>query len=171
MMASMSNIQRLLFVAFLILGVSACGFHLRGQTPIPERLKTLILTSDSGSKSFDRSLRIALARAGVSIVDQDKAEEGVLELKVDKIKTSDTVLARNSSNDITQISRKLSTTYFIRQGDGKSLYGPRNISTTLTLSNQNAEESTKDAYNKTQTETMYDDLATQLIYDLPYAPL
>ncbi|MBJ7539940.1 LPS-assembly lipoprotein LptE [Marinomonas transparens] len=171
MTGSFTQTTRLLFLAFVTMSMVACGFHLRGQINIPTALKTLILNSQSGSDSFDRALRIALTRAGVTLVNKADATEGILELKVNAISSSDTTLARNSSNDVTQIQRRLSSNYFVRQADGKALYGPRNISTSKTLANQNAEESTKAAYNKEQTEAMGEDLANQLIYDLGYAPL
>lgn len=171
MITSFNKTTRFMLLIMLSLSVVACGFHLRGQVAIPETLKRLVLTSDSGSPAFDTSLRIALTRAGVTVLDSKTAGDDVLELKVNPLTTSDTVLARNGSNDVTQLERRLSSVYFIRQKDGKSIYGPRTISTSKTLSNQNAEESTKAAYNKAQLDSMSDDLANQLIYDLAYAPV
>lgn len=171
MLASFNKTSRYLFLAFIALSVTACGFHLRGQVNIPQSLKTITLVSESKSNAFNTALRIALTRAGISVVSPEAAGANVLELKVNELTNADTVLARNSSNDITQIERRLSTNYFIRQADGKSLYGPRTVSTTKTLANQNAEESTKAAYNKSKEEQMSEDLANQLIYDLGYAPL
>ncbi|MEL0612733.1 LPS assembly lipoprotein LptE [Marinomonas arenicola] len=171
MLVSFNKTTRYFFLALIAMSVTACGFHLRGQVAIPQALKTITLTSDAKSNTFNTSLRIALSRAGVTVIDPKDAGDDVLELKVNAITTSDTVLARNSSNDITQIERRMSTSYFIRQEDGKSLYGPRTVSTSKTLSNQNSEESTKAAYNKSKEEDMSEELANQLIYDLGYAPL
>ncbi|MBJ7554213.1 LPS assembly lipoprotein LptE [Marinomonas spartinae] len=171
MIIPLNKTTRFLLLIVLSFSVVACGFHLRGQVAIPESLKRLVLTSDSGSPDFDTALRIALTRAGVKVVDAKNAGDDVLELKVNHLKKSDTVLARNSSNDVTQIQRELSGVYFIRQKDGKSIYGPRNFSTTQILSNQNAEESTKSAYNQTEMQTMANDLANQLVSDLAYAPV
>ncbi|REG84253.1 hypothetical protein [Marinomonas pollencensis] len=171
MLAFFNNTTRSLFLAFIALSVTACGFQLRGQAEIPQALKTITLTSEAKSNTFNTSLRIALTRAGITVVDAKDAADDVLELKVNAITTADTVLARNSSNDITQIERRMRTSYFIRQDDGKSLYGPRTVSTSKTLSNQNSEESTKAAYNKSKEEEMSEELANQLIYDLGYAPI
>ncbi|WCN10219.1 LPS assembly lipoprotein LptE [Marinomonas mediterranea] len=164
-----------ILVALVALTVSACGFHLRGQTPLPERVKTLILTSQSGSANFDRTLRSELAKAGVTLVSKDDTSadlKDILELKVNTLASSDTVLARNSTtNDVTQIQRTLSSSYFIRDESGQSLYGPRNIETSSVLTNQDAEESTKSAYNIQEMERLSEQLAKQLVYDLAYAPL
>jgi len=171
MTATLTKTTRLFLLALLTMSIVACGFHLRGEVNIPARLKTLTLTSDSGSNSFDQSLRIALTKAGVVIIDKANASKDTLELKINAISTSDTELARNSSNEVSQVQRTLSSHYFIRKTDGKSLFGPRVVSTSKTLTNQDAEASAKLSYNTAQTESMNEDLANQLIYDLSYAPL
>lgn len=170
MIATVNQTTRLLLLALLALSVVACGFHLRGTVDIPEKFKTLTLTSNSGSASFDQSLRIAFTKAGITIVDQTTANDSTFNLKINAITSSDVELARNSSNDVSQIQRTVKSQYFIRQPDGKAVYGPRNISTSRTLANQDAEESAKLSYNKTQTESMSEELANQLLYDLSYAP-
>jgi LPS-assembly lipoprotein len=171
MIATLTQTTRLFLLALLTMTIVACGFHLRGDVTIPARLKTLTLTTESGSDSFDRSLKIALSKAGIVVVDQANATKDTLNLKINAITSTDTELARDGNNDVSQIQRRLSGHYFIRQSDGKSLYGPRTITTTKTLTNQNAEESAKLSYNRAQTEAMSEDLANQLIYDLGYAPL
>ncbi|MCW8357374.1 MULTISPECIES: hypothetical protein [Marinomonas] len=171
MTAALTHTTRLFLLLVMTMSMVACGFHLRGEANIPAQLHVLTLTSDSGSDSFDRALRIALSKAGVVVIDKDSANNRVLNLKINAIAVADTQLARDADNDVSQIQRRLSSHYFIRQADGKSLYGPRTISTTKTLTNQNAEESAKLSYNQTHTESMYDDLANQLVSDLSYAPL
>jgi len=171
MIATLTQTTRLVLLALLTMSIVACGFHLRGQVDLPASLKVLTLTSNSGSEDFDRSLRIALTRAGVTIIDEADATEATYNLKINPISTSDTELARNTSNDVSQIQRRLISKYFIRKADGKAVYGPRTISTTRTLANQDAEESAKLSYNKDQMQSMSEDLANQLTYDLNYAPL
>ncbi|MFT6656034.1 MAG: LPS-assembly lipoprotein, partial [Marinomonas primoryensis] len=105
MTATLTQTTRLFLLALLTMSIVACGFHLRGEVNIPARLKTLVVTSDSGSDSFDQSLRIALKKTGVVIIDKTNATKGTLELKINPITSSDTELARNSSNDVSQIQR------------------------------------------------------------------
>lgn len=163
--------SRLLLFTLLTMSLVACGFHLRGLVELPTQLKLITLNSESRSDNFDRALRIALSKAGATIVDKANATEDTLELKINPITLSDTELATNTSNDTSQVYRTLKGYYFVRQADGKSLYGPRSISTSKTLTNQDDEESSKLSYNTAQTETMYEELATQLVSDLSYAPL
>ncbi|GGN26862.1 MULTISPECIES: hypothetical protein [Marinomonas] len=170
MTVSFTQTTRLFLFALLTMSLVACGFHLRGNASVPAKLKVLTLTSESGSDSFERSLRIAFNKAGIVIVEKSEAKGNVLNLKITPITTADTELARDGNNDISQIQRRLSSSYFIRQADGKAVYGPRTISTSRTLTNQNADESAKISYNLAQEESMSEDLARQLIYDLNYAP-
>lgn len=170
MTITLTQTIRLFLLALLTMSIVACGFHLRGDASVPNKLKVLTLTSESGSDSFDRALRIALNKAGVVIVEKNSATKDTLNLKINAITSNDTELARDANNDLSQLQRRLTSHYFIRQADGKSVYGPRTITTAKTLTNQNAEESAKKSYNQAQAESMNEDLARQLIYDLNYAP-
>lgn len=161
-----------LLAASLLL--AACGgFHLRGQTPLPEALQRIVLTSESGSIAFDRAMLRALANASVELVSAPDGEvpDGVLELKVSPLSESSSVLATNSDNDAKQIELTMRSTYFIRKSDGKAVYGPRQVTTSRLLSNQDAEQSTLSAYNSRQRDAMAEELAVRLVSDLAYARL
>ncbi|MBM6549686.1 hypothetical protein [Marinomonas ostreistagni] len=160
----------LLGVLMLALLMTACGFHLRGEVNIPPQLQTLTLSLDSGSAEFNRDLRIALAKAGINIVEGEPTAD-LYQLKVNPISSSDTVMARASDNDVTQVERRISAIYFIRDEQGKALWGPRTISTSIMLNNQDAEQSVKAAYNNEQMRRAGSLLANELLYDLNYAPL
>lgn len=155
-------------VLMLALLLSACGFQLRGQAQVPPQLQSLTLELNSGSKDFDRDLRIALAQAGIQIVE-GQPNEHLYELKVNPLEMDDTVMARAADNDITQVERRISATYFIRDEHGKALWGPRSISLSIMLNNQDAEQSLKSAYNAEQMQRASDQLADELVYDLNYA--
>lgn len=167
-----SNWSKTLVVSLLALFISACGFHLKGQLPIPQVLMTLKLASESGMPNFDQSLEKQLKLAKVSLLDENSTTDNdVLELKVLKITYTDRVLSTASNNDVTEKERRLKASYFIRNKTGKSLYGPRSVTVTRTLSNQDASDDTVLAYNNEQMLDMADDLAKQLVSDLAYAPL
>jgi LPS-assembly lipoprotein len=98
-------------------------------------------------------------------------QENPLNLVVNGLQTSDTVLARASDNDVTQLERRLSVSYYLRDGNGKVVFGPRTVSTSTVLVNQDASISVRDAYNAQQMEQLGQKLAQLLVYDLSYAPL
>ncbi len=163
---------KLASIAFLAFIISACGFHLKGQLPIPQALKTIKLVSLSAMPSFDQTLKKSLTLADITLLDDSTlVDDEVLELKVLKIIYTDKTLSTASNNDITEKERLMKASYFIRDNTGKSLYGPRTVSVTRTLSNQNASDDTVLAYNSEQMTDMAEDLAQQLVSDLAYAPL
>lgn len=166
------NPLKLLSIAFLAIIISACGFHLKGQLPIPEALKTIKLVSLSAIPSFDQALKKSLKLAKVSLINENSlVDNNVLELKVLKITYTDKTLSTASNNDVTEKERLMKASYFIRDNTGKSLYGPRTVTVSRTLSNQNASDDTVLAYNNEQMADMAEDLAQQLVSDLAYAPL
>ena len=167
-----STRPNLFLISVLALLISACGFHLKGQLPIPQALQTLKLVSLSSMPSFDQSLTKKLAHADILVINENaQVDNEVLELKVLKITYKDQVLSTASNNDVTEKSRTMKANYFIRDNTGKSLYGPRTISVTRTLSNQDASADTVLAYNNEQMQSMASELAKQLVSDLAYAPL
>lgn len=171
--------KRYFFNAFCLLITSSllisCGFHLRGQTSLPESLTTLILTSQSQSPTFDRSLKQALTQAKVTLVtaNTNKTIENtnVLELKVLPLDLSQRTLSTSTGNDISTLSQTLKTTYFIRAADGKALYGPRFVSVTNILYNQDEAIDAVNAQQEEQMQKMQQELAEKLLQDLLYAPL
>lgn len=160
-----------LFPILIALLLSACGFQLRQDANFPESLQRLTLALNSGSATFERDLRIALQQSNIQILEAASESSNTYQLKVNRLNSSDTVLARATDNDVTQVQRRISATYFIRNASGKAVYGPRTVSTSIMLNNQDAEQSLKSAYNEEQMRRVYQVLANELIYDLGYAPL
>lgn len=172
MTQSKTTYLKLLAVTLFAFFMSACGFHLKGQLPIPVALQTIKLNSLSEMQGFDQTLSKLLKQAGINTLDENTLiDDEIYELKVLKITYTDKVLSKAANNDATEKERVLKASYFIRDAKGKSVYGPRNVSTSRVLSNQNASDDTVLAYNLEQMEEMADDLASQLVSDLAYAPL
>lgn len=164
------QLRSLWFIPILTLALllSACGFQLRGELNVPPQLQTLVLSLSSNSQDFNRNLRIALAQAGIQTVEGTLSDD-LYELRVNPLGIQDTVMARAMDNDITQIQRRISATYFIRDKSGKAIWGPRTVSTSIMLNNQDAEQSIKSAYNAEQMQRISSQLAEELVYDLNYA--
>jgi LPS-assembly lipoprotein len=152
--------------------ITACGFQLRGSNPIPPALQNIVINSQSGYIAFDQALNSALRRAGINVMDKGTPATGsVLELKVNPLLSQETILGTASNNDVLQLERQLITNYFIRQADGKSVYGPRRISTSKLFTEQDASVNTKEASDADALNEMAEDLAEKLLLDMSYAPL
>lgn len=57
----------------LILSLSACGFHLRGISDLPQQLSNIQLLAEDIDSNDRALLTQALQRAGVSLVDADNS--------------------------------------------------------------------------------------------------
>lgn len=62
---------RALFAAFLALGLSACGFHLREALALPEDVEQVQVKARDPYSPLAQSLERALDRAGASVVASD----------------------------------------------------------------------------------------------------
>ena len=74
----MRRISILLILVSLI-SLSACGFHLRGQLPLPE--STRVLYVDANATDFRTELLDGLRTAGATIVDEPSAAKAILQIK------------------------------------------------------------------------------------------
>ena len=75
-------IIRFLVVVVLTMSISGCGFHLRGQIPVPESLSVIaVKTTD---RDLYRSLVEALSSNGATVVETSTSAKALLDLhKVD----------------------------------------------------------------------------------------
>ncbi|TBR43220.1 hypothetical protein CBF23_005925 [Marinomonas agarivorans] len=180
---TLSKVRWLLFSVLFSSLLTSCGFHLRGIQDVPDALTSLTFHSQSGMPTFDRFLRQTLAERNITIVEQQKSDlerqivdaqtlaPQVLELKVLPIELVDRTLSTSNDNDTNTLSRTLKATYFLRAADGKSVYGPRFISVSSTLYNQDGAIDSVNAQQVEGLQNMQQALADKLINDLLYAPL
>jgi len=74
------NVLKYLWILGLSVMLSACGWHLRGQTPLPAELQVLAIEPSNGYLLFQRALRSALKAANVQVVSMSAKPGSVLYL-------------------------------------------------------------------------------------------
>lgn len=67
-----------LVVIFLSFAVSACGFHLRGQLPLPEAVSVIYIDADR--TDFTRQLEKSLRGSGATLVDDPSQAKAILQI-------------------------------------------------------------------------------------------
>ncbi len=117
---------RFFLIVLLCLGLTACGFQLRGEKPLPPGLRTLYVDA-SPYAPFTLQLKQSLKSAGIDIVNSSKASPVTLQiLKEDFDQHSQNI----SANTLVQTYVLTYTIHFqLVTKDKKVLYGPTTVST------------------------------------------
>lgn len=63
----------LTFIFLMTLGISSCGFHLRGQNVLPPGLRCIQLLSGTPYADFESTLRRSLIRLGIRVTRTESA--------------------------------------------------------------------------------------------------
>ena len=105
--------------------VSACGFTLRGVTPLPPELQTLVLASAQPDGEFEREVRRALENNGVSLVESG----AVYRLVLGGESISERTLSVNANARSGEFELALRVEYDLRQ-NGSVISGPNLLATT-----------------------------------------
>jgi len=76
---------RYLFIPFLAVMLSACGFQLRGSAALPAAMQHILLSGISRYSDFGREMRRALEADGVQLVDTEEQATAELQILEDKV--------------------------------------------------------------------------------------
>lgn len=88
------------WLVLAVLGLSACGFHLQGHTPLPDVVKTPYVQTTDRQSEFAVSLERAMISSGAHPVDEkDKASVVVNILKDDVVRRTLSVSAQNQPDE------------------------------------------------------------------------
>jgi LPS-assembly lipoprotein len=95
--------------------LSACGFHLRESTTLPEKLQATALQGVAEFSDLDMAFKRSFRRAGYALVEQESAQTII---KINKNKFERRVLSVNASGDPNEyeLSYNLKVTLLDSQG-------------------------------------------------------
>jgi len=130
-------ISKYLSIVLLTMLLSACGFHLRGNTPIPSDLNTLYIQSKRPYDTLSKSLHQQLQTAGVTIATTPK--DAPVTLKIISEANSQS-LGNIGTNTTTRVyALHYEAKFALYNSKGKQLAGPYAVTETrsfATSSNQ-----------------------------------
>ena len=108
---------RYLLVLFLTVSLSACGFHLRGQIPVPESLSVIaVQTTD---RDLHRSLTEALSSNGATVVPDSTQAKALLDLH--KVEFDRQVLTIDERGKVTGFRLIYRVAFTVTTATGESL--------------------------------------------------
>ena len=139
----------------LTLSLSACGFHLRKQPPLPPELKTLYLQSEQPYELLTLQLTQILQSMGVTLVDTPK--EAPVTLKIFNERYTTSVLSESASSSTKQYTLFLTVQYEMLGTNGKVLFGPKTVKEQSNYTiNENQVSSTNTQQNALKEEMQRD---------------
>lgn len=155
----MNRTLRLVAVLTLAALVAACGFHLRGRTPLHESLSVVAVIGK------DQDLRAAVVDAlrlgGASVVEDSKQAKAVLELRNEKYERR----VRTLDNRGKASSYRLfyAAEYGLTAADGTSLVKSRSSSVARDFDFDADQVLAKENEERDLREEMVEDLAQQML--------
>ncbi len=121
----------------LLLGISllnSCGFHLRGNTPVPKELQTLYLQSEKPFGSFEQVLRENLRTYKINVVDDSK--QAPIALNIISAQPKLDTGAISSDSQMRQYTVSFAVQYQILSPSGQVIIATQSVnssSTTFTV--------------------------------------
>lgn len=114
--------------------LTACGFHLQGETTLARPLHRLYLQSPDPYGHLARNLEQGLKMSHVQLVSDPKQANAILSILSDT--PSQTLLSVSGTQQVRQYNLGVTVTFEITQPDGTTVINPQTLSTTRTLTVQ-----------------------------------
>ena len=112
-------VLRLLAVSFLMLALSACGFHLRNKIALPEDLGPVLVTSTTEYSPLADAVATGLALSGAIAADADAKEVAKLEILSER--WGDLPIAIDAQGRAQEFSLRYAAEFALRDANGKDV--------------------------------------------------
>jgi LPS-assembly lipoprotein len=139
----------------LVLGLSACGFHLQGRTPLPETFAYTYIDTRDEQTDFVQDLRKALIASGARVIRTQGSSGAAIEVHDDEL--TERVLSVSARN----IPTEYELTYRVKfsvTSSGKPLIENEEISATRDFSFDETELLAKEREQEILREALARDL-------------
>ncbi|MEC9412006.1 MAG: LPS assembly lipoprotein LptE [Pseudomonadota bacterium] len=116
----MNRVLMSLMTGILMLTLTACGFHLRGEANVPESLKTIYIQGlNIRQDSFGLQLKRALTRNGIQVLDTYK--EGAAVMTVVENVFDQNVLSVGSDAKVTEYELETRFSFKVSSPSGEPM--------------------------------------------------
>ena len=106
-MINQAHLKNAVIVAFLAVTLSACGFHLRGNIPLPDGVKNMFVAGPSGT--FLDELEDVLVNAGAVLAGSEAGGDVLLDVK--KVESKRTVGTLDERGKVSSYNLELRVNY------------------------------------------------------------
>lgn len=113
------------FISFLLLAVTACGFHLRGSANIPASLQTIYVQGINMQQGLGLELKRGLTDNGVIVINNYQKASAVLTILDNKVKRH--VLSVGSDAKVSEYKLHGIVTFKVSDGSGKVLVDSQSV--------------------------------------------
>jgi LPS-assembly lipoprotein len=124
MKAMLSRFRNVVVLLSLIVGLTACGFHLRENVPLPPSMKR-VHVSVNGSGDFRRMLVRALRSSGAEV--EEKGGVGIAELNVPVATFNTDALSFGGAAQVTEYAVHFNVQFAVTGPDGTPVVGMQHI--------------------------------------------
>ena len=114
-----------------VFGLTACGFHLQGRTPLPEAFAFTYIDTKDEQTDFVQDLRKALIAGGAKVIRTEGSSGATIEVHDDEL--TERVLSVSARNIPTEYELTYKVKFSVTSG-GKSLIDDEEISATRDFS-------------------------------------
>jgi LPS-assembly lipoprotein len=150
--------MRVAGLALLLLGLSGCGFHLEGSTPLPASLAVVHVDTSDTQTDFYFGLRKALMAAGTR-VDDDGKDAGSAVIHI----LNDTAMQRTVTVSTLNVPTEYELTYKVRFSvtvQGREVIAPEEHSLVRDYSYSESAQLAKERENAILSQALAHDLVS-----------
>jgi LPS-assembly lipoprotein len=131
------NYYKFLILILLSLSLAACGFHLRGATPMAGELNLVYIDSDQPYAPFEQALRAYLESSNIQIVDSPSPQAATIQIIDRSLTTS--LITTSTNTLLIQYVLTYAVTYRVLDRYQNIIIVPNTIRSSNTYSSNNTQ--------------------------------
>lgn len=112
-------VLRLLAVSFLVVAVSACGFHLRNKIALPDDLGPVLVTSTTQYSPLAQAVALGLENSGAIAAEEGAKDVATLQILSER--WGDLPIAVDDRGRAQEFSLRYAAVFVFRRADGTDL--------------------------------------------------
>lgn len=155
--------------ALAMLGLSGCGFHLRGAVPLPPAMKHVHLQVGTSMLSFRRALERNLELSGVEL--EDHGGPGIAEMNVPVVAFSNDLMTLGGYTQVVEYAVRFHVQFFVDDDKGDPVIGRQRLDMQREYSVQSNQTIGTSGQTEQMQQGMVDDMVQSIMLRLRAATL